>query len=93
VAAATREFDAIVMPTCPVVAPSIESVRDPDAWQAAHRRLLYPNSIANMLDRCALTLPLQPLGGPPVGLTIMGETMGDHRILELGLALEALLRR
>ena len=90
-AKATRQFDALLMPTCPIVAPSIASVQDVDAWQAVHRRLLYPNAIANVLDRCALTLPLQPIGEPPVGLTILGETLADQRVLEMGQAAERAL--
>ena len=87
-AEATRQFDALLMPTCPMVAPSITSVQDVEAWQAVHRRLLYPNAIANVLDRCALTLPLQPIAEPPVGLTILGETLSDHQLLAIGQAVE-----
>ena len=87
-AEATRQFDALLMPTCPMVAPSIASVQDVEAWQAVHRRLLYPNAIANVLDRCALTLPLQPIAEPPVGLTILGETLSDHQLLAIGQAVE-----
>ncbi len=86
--AATRGFDALLMPTCPMVAPSIASLQDLEQWQTVHRRLLYSNAIANVLDRCALTLPLQPVGEPPVGLTIMGETMADCHILGIGAAVE-----
>lgn len=86
--AATRGFDALLMPTCPMVAPSIASLEDVEEWQAVHRRLLYPNAIANVLDRCALTLPLAPAGEPPVGLTIIGETMADRHILGIGAAIE-----
>ncbi len=92
-AKATRQFNALLMPTCPIVAPSIASVQDVDAWQAVHRQLLYPNAIANVLDRCALTLPLQPIGEPPVGLTILGETLADHSLLAIGQAIEHALER
>lgn len=91
-AAQTHKFDALVMPTCPIVAPSIASVTELDAWQDVHRRLLYPNAIANVLDRCALTLPLQPIGEAPVGLTIMGEAMADRTVLEIGESIERVLR-
>jgi aspartyl-tRNA(Asn)/glutamyl-tRNA(Gln) amidotransferase subunit A len=90
-ASITSSFDAVLMPTCPMLAPSIASVHDMERWQAVHRRLLYPNSIANVLDRCALTLPLQPSGAPPVGLTIMGETMADHALLSIASAIERAL--
>jgi aspartyl-tRNA(Asn)/glutamyl-tRNA(Gln) amidotransferase subunit A len=89
----TRQFDALLMPTCPIVAPSLASVQNVDAWQAVHRKLLYPNAIANVFDRCALTLPLQPIGEPPVGLTIMGETLADRRSFEIGRAVERALSR
>jgi aspartyl-tRNA(Asn)/glutamyl-tRNA(Gln) amidotransferase subunit A len=87
----TRDYDAIVMPTCPMVAPTIASVEDMDAWTAVHRRLLYPNSIANVLDRCAVTIPLQPAGEPPVGLTLLGETMMDHALLAVAAGVEGAL--
>ncbi|MGH7712176.1 MAG: amidase family protein, partial [Gemmatimonadaceae bacterium] len=86
--AITRSFDAVLMPTCPMLAPSIASVQDMERWQAVHRRLLYPNAVANVLDRCALTLPLQPAGEPPVGLTSMGETMADHALFDVAAAIE-----
>jgi aspartyl-tRNA(Asn)/glutamyl-tRNA(Gln) amidotransferase subunit A len=88
----TRQFAAVIMPSCPIVAPSIASVTQLDAWQDVHRRLLYPNAIANVLDRCALTLPLQPAGEPPVGLTIMGESMADRSVLTIGHSVEQILR-
>ncbi|MGQ0640737.1 MAG: amidase [Gemmatimonadaceae bacterium] len=90
---ATQGFDAVLMPTCPMVAPSIASVQDMDRWQAVHRRLLYPNSIANVLDRCALTLPLQRDGEPPVGLTLMGGAMQDRSLFGVGLVIERTLAR
>ncbi|MEW5914919.1 MAG: amidase [Gemmatimonadota bacterium] len=89
--AVTRDYDALLMPTCPMVAPPIASVQDADAWQAVHRKLLYPNSIANVLDRCAITIPLQPEGEPPVGLTAMGEAMMDHSLFAVAAGLERAL--
>ncbi|HJU72439.1 MAG TPA: amidase [Gemmatimonadaceae bacterium] len=89
--AATAQYDALLMPTCPMVAPPIADVADVENWQVVHRRLLYPNAIANMLDRCALTIPLQPHGEPPVGLTILGETLADHKVLQIGAAIERIL--
>lgn len=89
--AVTRQYDAVVMPTCPMVAPSIASVEEMDAWTAVHRRLLFPNAIANVLDRCAVTIPLQPMGEPAIGLTILGETMMDHALLAVAAGLERAL--
>ena len=43
----------------------------------------------NLLDRCALTLPIQAQGELPVGLMLVGERGGDRRLLAIGKAVEA----
>jgi aspartyl-tRNA(Asn)/glutamyl-tRNA(Gln) amidotransferase subunit A len=50
----TQRFDALLMPTCPVVAPPIASVADDAHWMELNRRLVRVNILANFLDRCAL---------------------------------------
>jgi aspartyl-tRNA(Asn)/glutamyl-tRNA(Gln) amidotransferase subunit A len=49
--------------------------------------------VVNFLDRCALTLPCQEPGEAPVGLSLMGEHLGDRRPISIGLSCEAALRR
>ena len=85
----TAAHDAIIMPTVPVVARPIDEVSDPDAWLDTTKLLLRNTIVANFLDRCALTVPCHDQGGAPVGFTMMGETMADRRLLEIGLAVEA----
>jgi aspartyl-tRNA(Asn)/glutamyl-tRNA(Gln) amidotransferase subunit A len=85
----TAPYDAIIMPTVPVVARPIDEVSDPDVWLDTTKLLLRNTLVANFLDRCALTVPCHDQGGAPVGLAMMGETMGDRRLLEIGLAVEA----
>lgn len=87
--AVTAPYDAIVMPTSPVVACAIADVAEGTAWLDAGRLLLRNNIIANFLDRCALTIPCHGQGEAPVGLMLMGETMGDGPLLEIGSAVEA----
>ena len=87
----TAPFDAVLMPTCPVVAPPIASVDDEQAWMALNARLVRWNIIPNMLDRCALSLPCGEPGGAPVGLTLMGEHGADRALLGIGAAVEAVL--
>ena len=86
--AVTAPYDAIVMPTSPVVACPIADVAEGPAWLEAGRLLLRNNIVANFLDRCALTVPCHDRGEAPVGLMLMGETMDDRRLLEIGLAVE-----
>ena len=47
--------------------------------------------IANFLDRCAISLPCHEAGEPPVGLSLMGEPLGDRRLLETAATVEKLL--
>ncbi len=90
--AVTAQFDAVLMPTVPIVAPPIADFADNEqAWLQTNRLLIRNPGIANFLDRCALSIPCHTAGSAPVGLTLMGETMGDRRLLALGLAVEAAL--
>jgi len=93
-AVTTRDFDAVLMPTVHILPPPVaELAGNEPAWLAANRQLIRNPHIANFLDRCALTLPCNEPGAAPVGLTLMGETMRDHDILRIGIAVENLLTR
>jgi aspartyl-tRNA(Asn)/glutamyl-tRNA(Gln) amidotransferase subunit A len=91
--AATRGFDAMLCPTVAVVAPRFDRVADDAAFAAANSLVLRNTSIFNMLDRSALSLPIQRAGDLPVGLMVVGETLGDQRLLAIGAAIEHALRR
>lgn len=87
---ATRDFDAVIMPTVPIVAPPLVDFVGNDAyWLATNRLLLRNPFIANFLDRCALTIPCHRPGTAPVGFTCMGENGNDKRLLRVGLAVES----
>lgn len=45
--------------------------------------------IANAFDRCAISMPCHGPGEPPVGLMLIGETMGDKRLFQISFAVEA----
>ena len=85
-------FDALVMPTVPVVAPPIADLQASDqAYAAANALLLRNPTLINFLDGCALSLPCHARGQAPVGLMLAGPAMADARILALGEAVEAAL--
>ncbi len=89
----TREFDAIAMPTVPIVAPPLAAFKDNEAfWLATNRRLIRNPGVANFLDRCAVSLPCHEPGESPVGLSLVGETLGDRRLLAVAAAVESVLR-
>jgi len=85
-------FDALVMPTVPVVAPPIADLQASDAaYFAANGLILRNPTFINFLDGCALSLPCHAQGEAPVGLMLAGPAMSDARILALGEAVERAL--
>lgn len=93
VAQLTAPYDAIVLPTTPQVAPRAADVADPTAFSRANALALRNPGIVNFLDRCAISLPMQDAGGPPCGLTLAGEHMGDAKLLAVAAAVETVLRK
>lgn len=85
----TAPFDALVMPTTPHVAPRIADVADPAAFSRANALALRNPSTFNFLDRCAISLPMP--GTKPAGLMLVGEHLGDAKLLAVAAAVEAAL--
>jgi aspartyl-tRNA(Asn)/glutamyl-tRNA(Gln) amidotransferase subunit A len=91
IAQRTRAFDAVVMPTCPLIPPTLADVEDEVAYNRINLLLLRNPSIANFLDRCAISIPCHRPGDPPVGFMLMGEHLGDRWLLAVAAAAEAAL--
>ncbi len=86
-------FDALVMPTLPIVpAPIAPLEEDGELWLSTNLKMIRNNGLANFFDRCALTVPCHVPGDAPVGLMLVGETMADRRLLSIGKAVEAALK-
>ncbi|MBS0519944.1 MAG: amidase [Proteobacteria bacterium] len=81
VSAVTSNYDAVIMPTCAIVAPTLEEVSTPEGFTRRNLALLRNTSVGNFLDRCAISLPCHAAGELPVGFMLMGETMADTRLL------------
>ncbi|RWR06565.1 amidase [Paenirhodobacter populi] len=89
--AATLGLDAVLMPTTPIVAPATAALDADEALYGKVNLLALRNpTVANFLDRCALSLPVAA-EALPVGLMLMGETGTDRRLLAIGAAVEAAL--
>jgi aspartyl-tRNA(Asn)/glutamyl-tRNA(Gln) amidotransferase subunit A len=89
--AETEAFDALVMPTVPMTAPPISAFARDEDYARLNLKLLRNTSIINFLDRCALSLPIEPPGAAPVGLMVVGRHGEDCRLLALGRGIETLL--
>jgi aspartyl-tRNA(Asn)/glutamyl-tRNA(Gln) amidotransferase subunit A len=89
VEALAEPFDAILMPTSPCVAPTIEEVsRSDDDYFRWNARLLRNNGLINFLDGCAVSLPCHEQDAAPVGLMVCGIAGTDRRILAVAAAAE-----
>lgn len=85
------DFDGLVLPTVPIVAPRIADVADVAAEDAVDTRFLIRNTvIANVFDLCAISLPLPRQGGLPVGLMLVARNGEDRRLLRMAAAVEKL---
>lgn len=84
----TAGFDALIFPTTPILAPRLDDLRDGAVFARYNLLALRNPSLVNFLDRCAVSLPMPMRGAPPAGLTVVGETGGDGRLLATAEALE-----
>ena len=89
--AATRTVDAVIYPTVPFIAPTFEALAEDADYARTNALALRNPSITNFLDRCAVSIPIHEPGNAPVGLNLMGATMGDRDLLALANGIESLL--
>jgi aspartyl-tRNA(Asn)/glutamyl-tRNA(Gln) amidotransferase subunit A len=91
VAAITAPYDALLMPTTPVIAPRLADLVSDEAYRHANMLVLRNPSIANFLDRCSISIPCHRAGDAPVGLMLIGEHDADRRLMSIAAAIEALV--
>jgi aspartyl-tRNA(Asn)/glutamyl-tRNA(Gln) amidotransferase subunit A len=90
----TRNFDALLMPTVPVIAPVLKDLENSDDFYHQMNLLMLRNcSFGNFLDRCAVSLPIHEAESAPVGLMVMGESDGDTKLLEIAKTIETAIKR
>ena len=89
----TADYDALMMPTCPLIPPAIAALDDEAEYARVNMLQLRNNAVGNFLDRCAISIPCHRKGDAPVGLMLMGETMGDAHLFRVAASVEAALVR
>ncbi|MDX1374518.1 MAG: amidase [Burkholderiales bacterium] len=94
VGALAAPYDAILMPTVPSVAPTLEEAgaRDEDYFRWI-LRVMRNVGLINFLDGCAATLPCHAPGTAPVGLMVAGCALADRHVLAVAASLERVLAR
>jgi aspartyl-tRNA(Asn)/glutamyl-tRNA(Gln) amidotransferase subunit A len=91
VAAISGQFDALIMPTVPIVAPSLASLEAEEQFRTVNVLMLRNPTIANVLDRCAISIPCHRHGDAPVGLMLVGEHGADRRLFSIAAAVEQIV--
>jgi aspartyl-tRNA(Asn)/glutamyl-tRNA(Gln) amidotransferase subunit A len=84
-------FDALALPTVPILAPPIAAMADEAIRDRAEGLLLRNTQVANQFDLCAISLPM-PGPGLPAGLMLVARGGHDRRLLAMAAAVEALLK-
>jgi aspartyl-tRNA(Asn)/glutamyl-tRNA(Gln) amidotransferase subunit A len=85
------DFDALLLPTVPMLAPFTDALSEAGAFMRANLLLLRNPSVFNFFDLPALSLPVPTGDGLPVGLMLVGRRNADRELLAIGAAVEALL--
>lgn len=85
----TAQYDAVILPTSPILPPDANRLIEDDAYYVAENLLSLRNTrIGNMFGLCALTLPT---GQPSCGVSFMAAPGQEERLLRLGSAAERAL--
>jgi aspartyl-tRNA(Asn)/glutamyl-tRNA(Gln) amidotransferase subunit A len=85
----TTGYDAVLLPTSPILPPNAERLLSDPAYFATENLLALRNTrIGNMFGLCALTLPTAE---PSCGISFMAAPMQEEHLLRLGVAAERAL--
>jgi aspartyl-tRNA(Asn)/glutamyl-tRNA(Gln) amidotransferase subunit A len=76
-----RGFDAFVCPTVPIVAPPLAAFDDDEEYSRLNLLLLRNPTVVNLLDGCAVSVPMHERGGAPTGLMLAAPGGSDERVL------------
>jgi aspartyl-tRNA(Asn)/glutamyl-tRNA(Gln) amidotransferase subunit A len=85
------DFDALLMPTVPVIAPRIADLAADDAYFRVNTLVLRNSTVVNFLDGCAISIPIHESGSAPVGLTLACRGDLDRPLFRCAAAAEAVL--
>lgn len=88
-AARVKAYDAVIMPTAPILPPNVARLMTDDDYYVTENLLALRNTrVGNLMGLCAVTLPTSQ---PSCGLMLCGEAFGEERLLRVARAAELAL--
>jgi aspartyl-tRNA(Asn)/glutamyl-tRNA(Gln) amidotransferase subunit A len=82
-------FDGLVCPTVPMIAAPVDALDD--EYSRVNLLMLRNPTVVNVLDGCALSIPMHDDGEPPAGLMVASVAGDDIRLLRVGAWIEGTL--
>ena len=84
------QLDALILPTTPIIAPTLDEVATPQAFGHKNMLLLRNTAMVNFFDLCAISLPLPRAKGQAAGLMVVARNGQDTHLFRLAAAVERL---
>ena len=85
-------FDAFILPTVQIVAPTLAELEDTEKSNAINLMCLRNTAVGNFLDVPAISIPCHDAGELPVGAMLFGMTDDDRKLLSIARGLEQVIR-
>ncbi len=82
--------EVVVLPTTPIVAPTISSVATPAEFHSKNGSVLRNPRVANLLDCPSISLPLP--GDLPTGFMLIGKRGADEGLLRIARCIESMIK-
>lgn len=87
-----RLFDALILPSVQIVAPTLAELEDTETSNATNLLCLRNTALGNFLDVPAISIPCHDAGDLPVGAMLFGMTGEDRKLLSIARGLEQAIR-
>lgn len=87
------DLDALVLPTTPILAPTMSEISDARVFNEKNRLLLRNTAIANFFDLCSISLPMESVDGLPTGFMLFARRVHDRHLFNIAASIEQLLDR
>jgi aspartyl-tRNA(Asn)/glutamyl-tRNA(Gln) amidotransferase subunit A len=82
------DYDALIMPTVPVIAPRMVDLQFDGTYYRTNTLVLRNSAVVNLLDGCAISIPMHAPEQAPTGLSLVCRGNMDRRLFRCAAAVE-----